>query len=100
MAARPNDRWQADHTELDVMVLGEAGEPTRPWTAILDDHSRAAAGYMVFLGDPNTAQTSLALRQAIWRKQDPEGRVQGCHGQEASRGRLGDGEQPVVAPGA
>ncbi len=72
-AARPNDMWQADHTELDVMVLDEVGKPTRPWmTAILDDHSRAAAGYTVFLGDPNTAQTSLALRQAIWRKQDPD----------------------------
>jgi len=72
-AARPNDMWQADHTELDVMILDEAGKPTRPWmTAILDDHSRAAAGYMVFLGDPNTAQASLALRQAIWRKEDPD----------------------------
>lgn len=58
-AARPNDMWQAEHTELDVMVLDEAGRPPRPWmTAILDDHSRAAAGYMVFLGDPSTAQTS------------------------------------------
>ena len=42
----PNDIWQADHTELDVMVLDEAGRPARPWlTVILDDHSRAVAGY-------------------------------------------------------
>lgn len=43
-AARRNDLWQADHTELDVMVLDGVGEATRPWmTAILDDHFPAAA---------------------------------------------------------
>ena len=68
---RPNDLWQADHTELDVMVLDEAGKAVRPWlTVILDDHSRAVAGYTVFLGDPSALQTALALRQAIWRKAD------------------------------
>jgi putative transposase len=71
-SANPNDLWQADHTELDVMILDEAGRPARPWlTVILDDHSRAAAGYTVFLGDPSAWQTALALRQAIWRKTDP-----------------------------
>ena len=71
-SAHPNDLWQADHTELDVMVLDEAGRPARPWlTVILDDHSRAVAGYTVFLGDPSAWQTALALRQAIWRKTDP-----------------------------
>ena len=69
---RPNDLWQADHTELDVMVLDEAERPARPWlTVVLDDHSRAVAGYTVFLGDPTAVQTALALRQAIWRKTDP-----------------------------
>ena len=71
-SAHPNDMWQADHTELDVMVLDETGQPARPWlTVILDDHSRAVAGYTVFLGDPTALQTALALRQAIWRKTDP-----------------------------
>ena len=43
-SAHPNDLWQADHTELDVMVLDETGKPARPWlTVILDDHSRAVA---------------------------------------------------------
>ena len=71
-SAHPNDVWQADHTELDIMVLDETGRPARPWlTVILDDHSRAIPGYTVFLGDPTTAQTALALRQAIWRKPDP-----------------------------
>jgi putative transposase len=77
-SAHPNDLWQADHTELDVMVLDETGKPARPWlTAILDDHSRAVAGYTVFLGDPSAWQTALALRQAIWRKSDPAWPVSG-----------------------
>lgn len=71
-SAHPSDVWQADHTELDVMVADEAGKPARPWlTVIEDDHSRAVAGYTVFLGDPSTIQTALAFRQAIWRKADP-----------------------------
>jgi putative transposase len=33
------------------MVLDENSRPARPWlTVILDDHSRAVAGYTVFLG--------------------------------------------------
>jgi putative transposase len=46
-------------------------------TAILDDHSRAIAGYTVFLGDPTALQTALALRQAVWRKADPTWQVCG-----------------------
>ncbi len=69
---RPNDVWQADHTELDILVLDEAGHPARPWlTVVLDDCSRAVAGYSVFLGAPSALNLSLALRQAIWRKSDP-----------------------------
>ena len=71
-AVHANDVWQADHTELDVQVLDESGRAVRPWlTVILDDHSRAVAGYTVFLGSPTAVQTALALRQAIWRKTDP-----------------------------
>ena len=70
-SVRPNDLWQADHTELDIMVLDESDQPVRPWlTVVLDDRSRAVAGFTVFLGDPTAAQTALALRQAIWRKSD------------------------------
>ncbi|MEM9761708.1 MAG: Mu transposase C-terminal domain-containing protein [Pseudomonadota bacterium] len=71
-AERPNAVWQADQTLLDVLVLDAGGAPVRPWlTLVLDDHSRAIAGYCVFLGAPTALQTSLALRQAIWRKTDP-----------------------------
>jgi putative transposase len=45
-SAAPNGMWQSDHTELDLLVLGPAGAPARPWlTVILDDHSRAVPGY-------------------------------------------------------
>jgi putative transposase len=71
-ARRPNAIWQADHTQLDLHVLGPAGEHARPWlTVILDDYSRAVAGYAVFLEAPSALQTALALRQAIWRKPQP-----------------------------
>ena len=71
-AAAANAIWQADHTQLDVMILDQQGRPARPWlTVILDDFSRALAGYAVNLGAPSALQTALALRQAIWRKADP-----------------------------
>ncbi len=63
-ALRPNDIWQADHTELDILVLDADHRPARPWlTLVLDDHSRAVAGYTVFLGAPSALNLSLALRQ-------------------------------------
>lgn len=71
-SAHQNNLWQADHTELDVMITDEACRAVRPWwTVIPDDHSRAVTGYAVLLGDPSSLQTALALRLAIWRKTDP-----------------------------
>ena len=68
-AEAPNAIWQADHSELDVLVKDDKGEPRKPWlTIVLDDYSRAVAGYMLFFGAPSVIQTALALRQAIWRK--------------------------------
>jgi len=74
----PNQIWQADHTEVDLLILDASGEPARPWlTVILDDHSRAVAGYTVFLGAPSALNLSLALRQAIWAKTEPAWAVHG-----------------------
>jgi putative transposase len=71
-AAKPNQIWQADHTLLDLWVLTPSGGPGRPWlTLIEDDHSRAVAGYAVNLDAPSALTTSLAFRQAIWRKPWP-----------------------------
>jgi putative transposase len=71
-ATGPNAIWQADHTELDIFVMDDEGKPRKPWlTIILDDYSRAVAGYFLFFSAPSAIQTSLALRQAIWRKAQP-----------------------------
>jgi len=71
-AQSSNAIWQADHTMLDLLILDEKGKVIRPWlTTVMDDYSRAVAGTSVFLGAPSTLNTSLALRQAIWRKADP-----------------------------
>lgn len=68
-AKRPNMIWQADYTELDILVLDANLLPGRPWlTTILDDYSRAICGYMLFLGAPSAMNTALALRQGIWPK--------------------------------
>src|SRR4029450_10454184 len=69
-AEGPTALWQADPTRPDLLALDANGEAVRPWlTIILDDYSRAVAGYTLFLEAPTTLQTALALRQAMWRKQ-------------------------------
>jgi putative transposase len=74
----PNAIWQADHTQLDVWVRDERERPVKPWlTVILDDYSRAVAGYRVSLAAPSALQTALALRDAIARKSDPHWHVCG-----------------------
>lgn len=66
---RPNEIWQADHTLLDIEVLNEKNEIERPWlTIVLDDYSRAIAGFRIAFGTPDTERTALVLRQAIWKK--------------------------------
>jgi len=68
-AEAPNAIWQADHTELDIFLRDEKGKTRKPWlTIVLDDYSRAVAGYFLFFNAPSAIQTALALRQAIWRK--------------------------------
>ncbi len=74
----PNAIWQADHTQLDVWVHGDRTRAVKPWlTVILDDHSRAIAGYRLSLSVPSALQTALALRDAIARKPDPHWHVFG-----------------------
>lgn len=74
----PNAIWQADHTQLDVWIRDERDRPAKPWlTVILDDYSRAVAGYRVGMAGPSALQTALALRDAIGRKADPHWHVCG-----------------------
>jgi putative transposase len=77
-AERPNSIWQADHTPLDIELVREDGTVARPWlTVVLDDYSRAVAGYFLSFDAPTAMQTALALRQAIWRKVQPRWQVCG-----------------------
>jgi putative transposase len=70
--------WQADHSLLDILIHFETEKPVKPWlTIIIDDHSRSIAGYYLSFEPPTAAQTALALRQAIWRKQDPRWQICG-----------------------
>jgi putative transposase len=71
-AEAPNAIWQADHTLLDLVLKDDQGVATKPWlTIIIDDYSRAIAGYMLSFEAPSALHTALALRQAIWRKSEP-----------------------------
>jgi putative transposase len=77
-ASGPNAIWQADHSPLDILLVRPDGEPEKPWlTIVMDDYSRAVAGYLLSFEAPSTLHTSLALRQGIWRKADPRWNVCG-----------------------
>ncbi|MFI9596009.1 hypothetical protein [Nonomuraea sp. NPDC052265] len=77
-ASKPNEIWQADHTELDIWVIDSSGKPARPWlTAIEDDHSRAVAGYAVNLEAPSALTTALVFRHARRASRTATGRSSG-----------------------
>src|SRR5438477_422579 len=72
-ADKPNDIWQADHTLFDLWLRHDDGPPVRPWlTVIMDDYSRAIAGFGLSVQAPSAIQTALIRRQAIWRKPLPQ----------------------------
>jgi transposase InsO family protein len=59
------------HTQLDLWAKRDNGQIARPWlTIVIDDYSRAIAGFLFSFDSPSAAQTALALRQAIWRKSE------------------------------
>lgn len=70
-ATHSNAMWQADHTPLDILLLDETGRPAKPWlTVIEDDYSRAIASFHLSFQESTALTTALALRTAIWRKED------------------------------
>ncbi|MEO8737312.1 MAG: helix-turn-helix domain-containing protein, partial [Edaphobacter sp.] len=53
-ASKPNAIWQADHAQLDILLLWEDGIAARPWlTIVIDDFSRAIAGYYLGFDPPS-----------------------------------------------
>ncbi len=70
-ALKPNSIWQVDHAQLDIKLLRDDGSIGKPWlTIVIDDYSRAVAGYYLGFEPPSSLRTTLALRQGIWRKGD------------------------------
>ncbi|MBO0778474.1 MAG: DDE-type integrase/transposase/recombinase [Ktedonobacteraceae bacterium] len=77
-ATHSNAMWQADHSPLDILLLDENGKEAKPWlTVIEDDYSRAIASFRLTFAEPTALTTALALRQAIWRKEDPRWQICG-----------------------
>lgn len=72
-ASCPNEIWQADHNFMDIFVWDKFGNALKPViTVILDDYSRAVTGYYLDFTPPSAQRTALALRQAIWHKNEPK----------------------------
>ena len=70
-AERPNQIWQAGHTRVDLWARRDDPRVGQPWlTVIIDDYSRAIAGFFFSFESPSALQTALVLRQAIRRKSD------------------------------
>lgn len=67
----PNEVWQVDHSLLNVKILLDNEKEEFPWlTIVIDDFSRAVMGFCLFIGAPSAIQTALALRNALWYKED------------------------------
>jgi putative transposase len=66
-----NQVWQADHTQVDVLVVDQSGEVLgRPWlTIVVDSYSRCIMGLHVGFDAPSATVVCLALRHAILPKQ-------------------------------
>ena len=65
-ARHRNERWEADHVELPVLVLPpRATRPCRPWaTLFIDTYSRLLMGWALALV-PSTATVLAALRVGL-----------------------------------
>jgi putative transposase len=70
-----NERWQVDHTRLDIWVrvkLGDRWQPAQVYLSVaLDAHSRAIAGIWLSTRYPDAWTVALLLRQAILPKSHP-----------------------------
>jgi putative transposase len=80
-ARHRNERWEADHVELPVLVLPpRATRPCRPWaTLFIDAYSRLLMGWALALA-PSTATVLTALRMGlvVEPERDPFGGVPGA----------------------
>ena len=64
-------RYGKQITACSTFSCAYGQAPAKPWlTVVMDDYSRAVAGYFLTFDAPSALNTSLALRQAIWRKDE------------------------------
>jgi hypothetical protein len=68
-----NERWQIDHTRLDIWIrvkVGDHWEPREVWcTAALDAESRSIPGFLVSIKHPDAWTTALLIRHAVLPKE-------------------------------
>lgn len=80
-AAHRNQRWEADHFQLDLLVLPpRARRPVRPWlTLFVDAYSRLVMGWALAV-TPSSASVLAALRQGLVMdpERGPYGGLPGC----------------------
>lgn len=71
-AKNVNDRWEIDHTPIDVLLVDEeTGEVIgRPWlTVVIDRFSRMIVSFVLHLLPPTMETVLLAIERAITPKQ-------------------------------
>lgn len=54
-AGRPNEMWQGDHTELDIVVVDPPGPSARPWLTVKLSSTTTAEPYRVTLSTVSAA---------------------------------------------
>lgn len=70
---RHDERWEVDHTQLNVLVrvTPNGSEKARPWiTAVIDCHTRMIVGFWIGFEAPSVETTCRALRMAILPKDE------------------------------
>lgn len=76
-----NERWQVDHTRLDIWVrvkVGDRWQPAEGYLSVaMDAHSRAIAGIWLSTRYPDAWTVALLLRQAILPKSNPDWKNRG-----------------------
>ncbi len=69
-----NQRWQIDHTRLDIWIrvwVKDHWEVRQVWlTVALDAHSRSIAGFVLSYKTPDAWTTAVLLRRAILPKEN------------------------------
>jgi putative transposase len=87
-----NQRWQIDHSRLDIWIRVRDGEkwvPAQVWLSlVLDAHTRAIPGFVLSTKCPDAWTVALLMRHAILPKENPEWMVRGIpEGVQPDNGR-------------